>query len=186
MDDNLVKRIGRTGLYVVQGDITQIPTDAIMTAINSAGLWFGGVDRAIQRVAGDHYHSQAGNAMPLYNLKTVIARGDASQHGGRFNDVVFVVDDLRSSLDQVVYTGLEAAHQEGYNKLLIPAMRMGVMAGVVERTPEETIARLKQGMEKFMREYGEQTRLENLTFVVYRDPNMTRQLQTGLGRALLN
>ena len=42
MNENLVKRIGKTGLYVVQGDITQIPTDAIMTAINSGGyvVWW--------------------------------------------------------------------------------------------------------------------------------------------------
>ena len=112
MSENLVKRIGKTELYVVLGDITQIPTDAIMTAINSGGLWFGGIDGAIQRVAGNHYHAQAAEAMPLSDLQTVVARGNASKHMGKFNDVVFVVDDLESSLDKVVYTGLEAAHQE--------------------------------------------------------------------------
>ena len=186
MNENIVKRIGKTGLYVVQGDITQILTDAIMTAINSGGMWCGGVDDAMQRVAGDQYHTQAAKAMPLSDLQTVIAKGNASNHRGKFNDVVFVVDDLKSSLDKVVYTGLEAAHKEGYGQLLLPVMRMGVMAGVVERTPEETIAKLGQGIERFMHQYGKQTKLENLTFVVYSDPNTAGQLTTGLGRVLLN
>ncbi len=186
MNENLVKRIGKIGLYVVQGDITQIPTDAIMTAINSGGMWYGGIDGAIQRVAGNQYHSQAAQAMPLSDLQTVVAKGNASNHRGSFNDIVFVVDDLQSSLDKVVYTGLEAAHQEGYGQLLIPAIRMGVMAGAVEKTPEETIAKLVQGIEGFMQRYGKQTKLENITFVVYGDPNTTGQLTTGLGRVSLN
>lgn len=180
MAGNLIKKIGNTGLYVVQGDITQIPSDAIMTAINSGGLWFGGIDGAIQRVAGNRYHTQAAKAMPLHNLQTIVAKGSASSHQGKFNNVVFVVDDLKSSLDKVVYKGLEAAHQEGYGKLLIPAIRMGVMAGAVEKTPEETVVKLGQGIEKFMHQYGKQARLENLTFVVYRDPNTAGQLIKGL------
>ena len=186
MNENLVKRIGKTGLYVVQGDITQIPTEAIMAAINSEGMWFGGVDGAIQRVAGNHYHSQASKAMPLRDLQVIVAKGNASKHRGKFNDVVFVVDDLESSLDKVVYTGLETAHKEGYGQLLIPTIRMGVMAGAVEKTPEETIARLGQGIERFIQTYGNQTKLDNLTFVVYRDPNTAGQLTTGLGKISLN
>ncbi len=180
MIEALVKRIGNTNLYVVEGDITQIETPAIMSAINSGGLWFGGVDGAIQRVAGNRYHSQAAAAMPLHDLQTVVARGNSRTHSGKFNDVVFVVDDLESSLDKVVYKGLEAAHQESYPKLLVPAIRMGVMAGAVEKTAEETIARLRQGIYDFMRDYGAKTKLENLTFVVYRDPKAMQQLGQGL------
>ncbi|MCX6710124.1 MAG: hypothetical protein NTV63_04215 [Candidatus Woesearchaeota archaeon] len=187
MDETFIKKIGKISLYVVQGDITQIPTDAIMTAINSKGAWYGGVDRAIQRVAGNQYHSRASEAMPLSDLQTVIAKGDASKHGGKFNDVVFVVDDLESSLDKVVYAGLEAAHKEGYGQLLIPAMRTGKVTEIIEelpsamkivakekiigKTPEETIARLSQGIERFMHDYENQTKLENLTIVLYKDLN---------------
>ena len=183
MSEALVKKIGNTNLYVVEGDITQIPTPAIMTAINSDGLWFGGVDGAIQRVAGNRYHSQAAAARPLYDLQTIVAKGNSKTHSGKFNDVVFVVDDLESSLDKVVYKGLEAAHQEGYPKILVPAIRMGVMAGVVEKTAKETIDRLGQGINDFLRNYGANTKLENLTFVVYRDPKAMQQLGQGL-RAL--
>ena len=174
-DENIIKKIGNLGLYLIQGDITQIPTDAIMAAINSNGLWFGKIDGAIQRVAGNQYHLQAVAAMPLSNLQAVVARGSAANHGGKFNDVVFIVDDLQSSLDKVVYSGLEAAHEEGYNQVLIPAIRMRVLAGAVEESPQETIANLGRGIEEFMRNYGQQTRLEKLTVVVHRDQNAVRQ-----------
>lgn len=186
MSGKLITKIGKTGLYVTQGDITQIPTDAIMTAVNSKGLWYGGVDGAIYRVAGSQYHAQARKAMPLSDLQTVVARGDALKHKGKFDDVVFVVDDLKSSLDQVVYSGLETAHHERYGQLLIPAMRMGVMAGAVERTPEETVVKLAQGIQRFMQGYGKQTKLENLTIVVYKDPNAINQLTSGLGKISFN
>ena len=54
-------------VQVTSGDITAVPVDAIVTLINSGGLWFGGVDRAISSVAGDLYHRQARAEMPLRN-----------------------------------------------------------------------------------------------------------------------
>jgi len=186
MDESFIKKTGKTGLYVVHGDITQISTDAIMTAINPGGLWFGGVDGAIQRAAGNLYHSQVMKAMPLSDLQTVVAKGNKTKHNGKFNDVVFVVDDLQSSLDKVVYVGLETAHGQGYNKLLVPAMRMGVMAGAVEKTIDETILKLGKGIEQFLQKYSKQKKLENLTFVVYSDPNAVKQLTNGLGKISLN
>lgn len=179
-EDNLARRVGRLGLYVISGDITQVPSDAILTAINSEGLWFGGVDSAIQRVAGNQYHGQAAQAMPLSDGYVVIAKGNAANHRGKFNDVVFVVDDLVQSLDKIVYAGLERAHNEGYRRLAIPAIRMGVMAGVVEKTPEQTVEMLGKGILKFMESFGFNTNLRDLVFVVYRDENTLRFLNSGL------
>jgi len=179
-EKRLVKRIGRTKLYVVEGDITQIPTDAIMTAINSGGMWFGGIDGAIQKVAGNTYHSQAGAKMPLKNLQVVVAKGDKKRHNGQFDDVIFVVDDLESPLEDVIYTGLETANKEGYSKLLLPAVRLGVMRGVVEKTPTEAITRISKGINTFMTQYGAKTKLEDITFVIYNDFEITSGLTSGL------
>lgn len=45
---------------LMKGDITRMASvNAIVTLINSEGAWFGGVDGAIQRVAGGQYHAQA-------------------------------------------------------------------------------------------------------------------------------
>jgi len=167
-------------IHVVKGDITQIPTNAIMTAINSGGLWFGGVDGAIQRVAGNHYHSQAAKQMPLKELQAVIAKGNFKEHYGKFNDIVFVVDDLNYPLNEVIYSGLEAAHNQNYKNIALPAMRMGVMAGLVEKTPREVVIKIREGVENFLNKYGEVTNLKDLTFVVYQDPTAIKQLEEGL------
>ncbi len=178
--ENLVNKIGNTELYVINGDITQIPTDAIMTAINSGGLWFGGIDRTIQRVAGGRYHSQAAARMPLSNLQSIVAKGNKANHNGQFNDVVFVVDNLQSPLEQVVYKGLETADKESYKKILLPAIRMGVMAGEVEKTPEEAVSRIGEGINSFMKKYGKNTQLKNITFVIYNDMKTAEKLAAGL------
>ena len=75
-------------LQVVEGDITRIKADAIVTAINSHGLWFGGIDGAIQRAAGNLYHCQAQRAIPLKNLQTFIAKRNGERSSGLFEDTL--------------------------------------------------------------------------------------------------
>jgi O-acetyl-ADP-ribose deacetylase len=180
MAQDLIKKVENTGIYVSQGDITRMPADAIITAINSGGMWFGGIDGAIQRAAGNHYHAQASKAMPLEDLQTVVAKGNRRNHKGQFDNVVFVVDDLQTPLDNVVYTGLEAASEEGYQKVLLPTIRMGVMLGQVEKTPQEAVERMSNGVREFMGKYGKKTRIEDLRFVVYNDPRTATMLRDGL------
>jgi len=174
-------------IKITLGDITQTRVDAIMTAINPAGMWFGGVDRAIERVAGGMYHAQAAARMPLKNLDVIVAKGDRREHGGQFNDVVFVVDALESPVSQVVYKGLEAAHEKMYNSIAFPAVRMGVMAGVKEKTPKETVRGIGEGISLFQKEYGLRTGLRDLIFVVFRDMQAVGYLQHGFkSQHLLN
>lgn len=174
-----MENLRKIKLSVILGDITQTPVDAIMTAINSEGLWYGGVDRAIQRVAGNMYHSQANARMPLKNLDVVVAKGDRREHTGQFGSVIFVVDDLISPVSEAVYTGLEAAHNSEYRRLAIPAVRMGVMAGVVEKTPQETVEGIVTGISNFLYRHGDTTKLEELTFVIYNDGQALGYLQHG-------
>jgi len=183
MANNLIKTMGNTGIYVSQGDITRMPADAIITAINSGGLWFGGIDGAIQRAAGSGYHAQAQAVMPLKDLQTVVAKGNRNDHSGEFDNVVFVVDDLQSPLDNVVYNGLETASNEGYQRVLLPTVRMGVMLGQVEKTPEEAIERMSNGVREFMQKYGSTTKIGDLRFVVHNDSDTTDMLSKGLARA---
>jgi len=178
--NDLIKKIKNIGIYVSQGDITQIPADVIITAINSGGMWFGGIDGAIQRVAENHYHNQAKEAMPLSDLQTITAKGDRENHNGRFDNVIFVVDDLQSPLDNVIYTGLERASLETYQKILIPTIRMGVMLGAVEKTQKEAIDRMSNGVREFINKYSSKTNIKDLRFVVYDDFNTATQLGNSL------
>ena len=135
-----------------------------------------GIDGAIQRVAGNFYHSQAAKAMPLINLQTIVAKGNKYQHRGQFNNVVFVVDDLKSPLNKVVYTSLETASNEGYQHILVPTIRMGVMNGIVEKTPEEAISKMALGITEFLEKYAKKTRLTEIGLVVYNNPSLAQQL----------
>jgi hypothetical protein len=178
MEKELLIKVGNTSIYLKQGDICQTPTDAIITPINSGGMWYGGIDGAIQRVAGNLYHSQAEARMPLKNLQTVVARGIPGDiNHGLFRDVVFVIDDLQSPLEEVVYTGLEAANVEGYERILLPTMRMGVMSGVVEKTPQEAVDRMSIGVKDFLNKYGSKTKIKELGFVVYLNPEIANMFR---------
>ena len=171
--------MNHTKIYTEEGDITQIPADALITAINSEGMWFGGIDGAIQKVAGDMYHSQVyGN---LTDLQTIVTRG-RGQHRGKFKDVVFVIDDLESSLNKVLYAGLETANNEGYQHILVPTIRMGVMSGVREKTPEEAIEQMALGVKNFLDRYSKNTKLEDIKFIIYNNPSLAKDISSALDK----
>ncbi len=161
-------------LQVIQGDISRVSTDALITAINSGGMWFGGIDGVINRAAGNFFHQQAGDAMPLSHGQVVVARGNDSNQGA-FKNVVFVVDDLRGPLSQIVYAGLKGASEAGFSSATLPTIRMGVMLGAVEKSPQEAILQMAAGVKKFMTERP--NGLNDITFVIYNDAATQRLLE---------
>jgi O-acetyl-ADP-ribose deacetylase (regulator of RNase III) len=160
---------------VLSGDIARVEADALVTAINSFGMWFGGVDGVIQRCAGSHFHQQAGRA-PLQDGKTVVAYGD-KPHKGAFRNVVFVVDDMRQPLRKVVLAGLEAADLAGFKTVTLPTMRMGVMLGLVEKTPQQAVDEMAAAVNAFK---GSARSVETITVVVYKDAKVLRWLTDAL------
>lgn len=178
--------IESTGIKIVTmcGDITMIKADAIITPINSEGCWLGGIDRAIYGAAGQFYHNQA-RGKELHNLQTVVAAGHRNHHEGGFNNVVFVIDDLRASLRYVISEGLEAADDAGYKTVLIPAMRTGVMLGVVEGCIEQVVHEYIHGIKRYitrMASIGNKPNIQGIAFVIYKNP----QLEDILNKALKN
>ena len=138
---------------VLAGDITrEVEVDAIITLVNSEGMWGGGVDRAINRVAGTSYHDQLARIMQTSGLadgQVVLARGDSSRHFGSFNHVIFVVDDLASPLADLLYAGLCEAREQGFKSIGIPLMRTGVMMGVVEKNLEAVLQQMHSAFQRF-------------------------------------
>lgn len=120
-----------TNVSVFSDDITQVKADALITAINSSGLWFGGLDGAIQRSSGTQFHAQAQAAMPLEDGQVVYAPAQGANNGA-FEAVLFVVDELQRPLRELVTAALEEAVKHELTTVSIPAIRTGVMAGVFE------------------------------------------------------
>lgn len=177
----------------MSGDVTQVECDAIITLINSGGMWFGGVDRAIMAVAGKTYHNQVGKAMTddlttlLVALQTngtpkarpgledgdvIVAVGDRNFHKGKFNDVIFVVDDLERSVGDLLRTALEAAKKRSYAHVALPVLRTGVMLGAYKPEPDAqtTVSVMIDTLHQFAADnpYLDLT----VTFVVYHNPEV--------------
>lgn len=168
-----------TRVSVVSGDIARVDSDALVTAINSVGMWFGGIDGVISRVAGSLFHAQAGGAMPLKDGQTVIARSNGHDHDGAFKNVVFVVDDLQQPLRQVIYNGLKTASEAGFAKVSLPTIRMGVMLGEVEKSLDEAVSEMATGIRKFLTDYPK-TPVQDIIFVVYNDQRTQSLLNSAL------
>ena len=118
--------------------------------------------------------------MPLEDGQTVVALSKGHSHGGAFTNVVFVVDDLKLPLREVVCNGLKAASGAGFKLVSLPTIRMGVMRGVVEKSKDEAVNEMVGGIKKFAEEHPDTT-LKTITLVVYNDPETQSLLQKTLG-----
>ena len=166
MSDETI-RVGNCEIIVVEGDITKIDANAIITSINSAEDWDGGVDNAIFDVARNHFHDQARKHI-LNDLDAVFAQGkrDMPWNGGRFDNVIFVVDDLKSPLNEVVESGLFSADYHNMKEILLPAMRTGVMLGQIELSMNEVVDEIIMGIRKHFAGSPDSV-IEKITIVVY-------------------
>jgi O-acetyl-ADP-ribose deacetylase (regulator of RNase III) len=160
---------------VLSGDIAKVEADALITGINSGGMWFGGIDRVIQREAGDHFHQQA-RAQTLEDGRAIVARGPHTSDAS-FKNVVFVVDDLSKPLHQIIHAGLTAANDAGFSKVSLPTMRMGVMRSATGQTQAETTRDMVQGIREFI-QATPQPNLREISIVVYNDPHTAELLRT--------
>jgi len=162
---------------VVSGDITQEPADALITAINSDGMWFGGVDWAIKNVAGNMFHSQAAK-VALENGKVVFARS-THEHDGKFSNVIFVVDDLEWPLSEVILAALAEADKRGMRVVTLPALRTGVMAGEYEPTVQAALEMMASAIHNFSE--GASSTVEQIRVVVYDDIDSAEKLKKLVG-----
>ncbi len=168
---------------VISGDISRVNSDAIITAINSGGMWFGGIDGVLKRAAGDYFHNQASAAMPLEDGMTVVARG-GNVTNLPFQNVIFVVDDLKQPLEIIIFLGLKAARDAGFKAVTLPTIRMGVMLGAVEKSRLDTVSAMVNGVNLFNQSGGADL---DITFVVYSDQETKKLLESLLSlNAVLN
>jgi O-acetyl-ADP-ribose deacetylase (regulator of RNase III) len=179
-------RIGNVNVRVVKGDLMQTRATALVTAINSGGpmYWNGKIDRVMMRTVGPGYHQQLNNKLGQFgDLRTVVATGRRYLGRNAFDNVIFVGDNLRAPLNRVVCNGLECANRKGYSSVSMPAMRMGVMRGAVERTTQETMDRMVQGIKSYATSAGAAGRVREVTIVVHSNQDTIDALNTALSTA---
>lgn len=164
--------------HVIEGDISKVKADALITAINSGGMWFGGIDGVINRSAGNLFHSQAAAASPLRHGQVINAKGNIANQAA-FANVVFVIDDLQGPLSEIIYNGLAGASKAGYRTVTLPTIRMGVMLGTVEKTVGEATRQMAEGVHRFLADEPN-TSIEDVTFVVFRDTAIASALRSDL------
>lgn len=152
-----------TKVSVVDGDITQVKADALITAINSGGMWWGGIDGAIQRVSGNMFHAQAAAKMPLQDGQTVFTPAPLL-HNGRFDNVIFVVDELQRPVGQLVRAALDEAEARSLATVSIPTLRTGVMSGAYE-SHGDALSGLALAIDEFVR--TNPSHVQEITVVVY-------------------
>lgn len=151
---------------VMEGDITTVPAKGLITAINSGGAWFGGIDNAIARVAGHVFHEQADRQQPLEDGDVVYAPAPDG-YQGRFDSVIFVVDDLRRPLRDILLAGLHEADRQQLDTVTLPSLRTGVMAGAYEATVEAALDETAAALIQFQKE--QPSHVMAITVVIYRD-----------------
>jgi len=173
-------RIGNLSINLIEGDIAKVKADALVTAVNSGGAWFGGIDGVIQRAAGMMFHKQALSALPLGHADTTVARKDAP-HRGTFGDVVFVIDDLEGPLSDVISAALVAADEARYASVSLPAIRTGVMLGAVEKDAAAAARETVKGLKAFVRRNPSTLRI--VTIVIYNQRDIFDAMAYDLERA---
>lgn len=121
--------IGKSKLELVQGDITQQDTEAIVNAANSTLLGGGGVDGAIHRAGGPQILEECrkiGGCPPgearitsggRLKAKYVIHTVGPIYHGGRSGEAQTLANAYRSSL--------ALASQRGIKSLAFPSISTG-------------------------------------------------------------
>jgi len=148
---------GRTKLVLVQGDITEQKTEAIVNAANSSLLGGGGVDGAIHRAAGPKLHEEClairakqggcptgqavitggGNLVAKYVIHTV----GPIWHGGTQNE-----PDL---LYQAYSNSLNLAQENQIRTLAFPSISTGAYRFPIREAATIALRAVKEFVEKY-------------------------------------
>jgi len=151
-------QIGRAKLRLVQGDITEMETDAIVNAANPSLMGGGGVDGAIHRKGGPKIleeckrirASEWPNGLPTGkavittggNLKAkyVIHTVGPVWQGGKSGEAELLAEAYRNSL--------KLAASKGLKTIAFPSISTGAYGYPVEKASRIALSTVKEFLEK--------------------------------------
>ena len=167
--------VDKAKVCLVQGDITEIDTDAIVNAANPTLMGGGGVDGAIHRRGGPKILEECkriratewrdglptgkavitsgGNLKARYVIHTV----GPVWHGGTLGEPELLAEAYRNSLKLAVSKGLKT--------IAFPSISTGAYGYPIEKASRIAIATVKEFLEK-------EDKLDNVTFVLFAGPDL--------------
>ena len=161
-----------SNIVLVQGDITEQDTDAIVNAANSSLMGGGGVDGAIHRAGGPEILRECkeivsqqgrcptgkavittgGNLKAKYVIHTV----GPIWRGGNHNEDQLLADAYRNSLS--------LAHQHGIKTIAFPSISTGAYRFPIERAANIALSTVEDFLQK--------QPLEEVRFVLFTSENL--------------
>lgn len=167
------KRVGSKTIELLQGDITKVKADALVTAANSGLRGGGGVDGAIHRAAGPRLleacravggcPTGSAVATPSFNLeqngvKHVIHAVGPVWHGGSRGEAGLLEGAYKKSL--------QVAEEQGCACVAFPSISTGVYGFPVDRAAPIALNACKQHLE------GEGNRVMKIVFALFDDQTL--------------
>jgi O-acetyl-ADP-ribose deacetylase (regulator of RNase III) len=164
------KRFGNGTIELIQGDITKVRADALVTAANSALRGGGGVDGAIHRAAGPELlracravggcPTGSAVATPAFALgqngvRFVIHAVGPVWHGGSRGE-----DEL---LQGAYQRSLQAAEENGCTSIAFPSISTGVYGFPTDRAGPIALDTCKQHLQ------SEGCRVQKIIFALFDD-----------------
>jgi O-acetyl-ADP-ribose deacetylase (regulator of RNase III) len=162
--------VGKARICLVQGDITDLDTEAIVNAANSSLMGGGGVDGAIHRKGGPQILEECkrirateypdglptgeavitsgGNLKAKYVIHTV----GPIWHGGTHGEPKLLAEAYRNSLKLAVSKGLKT--------IAFPSISTGAYGYPIEKASRIAISTVKEFLEK-------ENKLEKVVFVLF-------------------
>ncbi|MGE5593828.1 MAG: O-acetyl-ADP-ribose deacetylase [Betaproteobacteria bacterium] len=143
--------VGRTVLRLIQGDITQQETDAIVNAANSELAGGGGVDGAIHRAGGPTVHEEC---MKIRKERGRLPAGQAVlTSGGRLKAryIIHTVGPVwhggaraeDETLASAYRSSLELAAEHGLRTVAFPSISTGAYGFPIERAARVALGAVK-------------------------------------------
>jgi len=156
--DSMEFRVGKAKILLIQGDITDMNTDAIVNAANPTLMGGGGVDGAIHRKGGPKILEECkriraaeypdglptgkavitsgGNLKAKYVIHTV----GPVWHGGTCGEPELLAEAYRNSLKLAVSKGLKT--------IAFPAISTGAYGYPIEKASKVAMSTVKEFLEK--------------------------------------